>query len=130
MRLFHCPFHICFSRKDCLGQHPCRQNTLTRREDRPGHAAPMPSESYKRVGGPSMSATMPSEYYWRAGGCLQNGIGRETVQVSTQAIRILQGRPQLRLQKNISFRCKKTNPKTSLLYLLVLIMTTFPFLLC
>ena len=41
-----------------------------------------------------------------------------------------QGRPQLRLQKNISFRCKKTNPKTSLLYLLVLIMTTFPFLLC
>ena len=30
----------------------------------------------------------------------------------------------------ISFRCKKRTPKTSLLYLLVLIMTTFPLLLC
>ena len=42
----------------------------------------------------------------------------------------LQGRPQLRLQKSYQFQVQKTNPKTSLLYLLVLIMTIFPFLLC
>ena len=41
-----------------------------------------------------------------------------------------QGRSQLRLQKSYQFQVQKTNPKTSLLYLLVLIMTTFPFLLC
>ena len=41
-----------------------------------------------------------------------------------------QGRPQLRLQESYQFQVQKTNPKTSLLYLLVLIMTTFPFLLC
>ena len=41
-----------------------------------------------------------------------------------------QGRPQLRLQKSYQFQVQKTNPKTSLLYLLVLIMTIFPFLLC
>ena len=41
-----------------------------------------------------------------------------------------QGRPQLRLQKSYQFQVQKTNPKTSLLCLLVLIMTTFPFLLC
>ena len=41
-----------------------------------------------------------------------------------------QGRPQLRLQKAYQFQVQKTNPKTSFLYLLVLIMTTFPFLLC
>ena len=39
-------------------------------------------------------------------------------------------RTQLRLQKSYQFQVQKTNPKTSLLYLLVLIMTTFPFLLC
>ena len=43
---------------------------------------------------------------------------------------ILQGRPQLRHQKSYQFQVQKTNPKTSLLYLLVLIMTIFPFLLC
>ena len=42
----------------------------------------------------------------------------------------LQGRPQLRLQKSYQFQVQKTNPKTSLLYLLVLIMPIFPFLLC
>ena len=42
----------------------------------------------------------------------------------------VQGRPQLRLQKSYQFQVQKTNPKTSLLYLLVLIMTIFPFLLC
>ena len=42
----------------------------------------------------------------------------------------LQGRPPLRLQKSYQFQVQKTNPKTSLLYLLVLIMTTYPFLLC
>ena len=41
-----------------------------------------------------------------------------------------QGRPQLHLQKSYQFQVQKMNPKTSLLYLLVLIMTTFPFLLC
>ena len=41
-----------------------------------------------------------------------------------------QGRPQLRLQKSYQSQVQKTNPKTSLLYLLVLIMTIFPFLLC
>ena len=35
-----------------------------------------------------------------------------------------------RLQKWYQFQVQKTNPKTSLLYLLVLIMTIFPFLLC
>ena len=42
----------------------------------------------------------------------------------------IQGRPQLRLQKSYQFQVQKTNPKTSLLYLLVLIMRIFPFLLC
>ena len=42
----------------------------------------------------------------------------------------LQGRPQLRLQKSYQFQVPKTNPKTSPLYLLVSIMTIFPFLLC
>ena len=42
----------------------------------------------------------------------------------------IQGRPPLRLQKSYQFQVQKTNPKTSLLYLLVLIMTTCPFLLC
>ena len=37
---------------------------------------------------------------------------------------------QLRLQKSYQFQVQKTNPKTSLLYLLVLIMKIFPFLLC
>ena len=41
-----------------------------------------------------------------------------------------QGRPPLRFQKSYQFQVQKTNPKTSLLYLLVLIMTTCPFLLC
>ena len=41
-----------------------------------------------------------------------------------------QGRPQLRLQNSYQFKVQKTNPKTSLLDLLVLIMTTCPFLLC
>ena len=41
----------------------------------------------------------------------------------------LQGRPQLRLQKSYQFQVPKTNPKTSPLYLLVSIMTIFPFLL-
>ena len=40
----------------------------------------------------------------------------------------LQGRPQLRLQKSYQFQVQKTSPKTSLLYLLVLIMRIFPFL--
>ena len=42
----------------------------------------------------------------------------------------IQGRPQLRLQKLYQFQVPKTNPKTSPLYLLVSIMTIFPFLLC
>ena len=42
----------------------------------------------------------------------------------------LQGRPPLRLQNSYQFKVQKTNPKTSLLDLLVLIMTTCPFLLC
>ena len=42
----------------------------------------------------------------------------------------IQGRPQLRLQKSYQFQVPKTNPKTSPLYLLVSIMTIFPFLLC
>ena len=42
----------------------------------------------------------------------------------------LQGRPQLRLQKSYQFQVPKTNPKTSPLYLLVSIITIFPFLLC
>ena len=41
-----------------------------------------------------------------------------------------QGRPPLRLQNSYQFKVQKTNPKTSLLDLLVLIMTTCPFLLC
>ena len=43
---------------------------------------------------------------------------------------MLQGRPQLRLQKSYQFQVPKTNPKTSPLYLLVSIMTIFRFLLC
>ena len=43
---------------------------------------------------------------------------------------IVQGRPPLRLQNSYQFKVQKTNPKTSLLDLLVLIMTTCPFLLC
>ena len=42
----------------------------------------------------------------------------------------IQGRPPLRLQNSYQFKVQKTNPKTSLLDLLVLIMTTCPFLLC
>ena len=41
----------------------------------------------------------------------------------------IQGRPPLRLQNSYQFKVQKTNPKTSLLDLLVLIMTTCPFLL-
>ena len=41
---------------------------------------------------------------------------------------LIQGRPQLRLQKSYQFQVQKTNPKTSLLYLLVLIMRISPFL--
>ena len=40
---------------------------------------------------------------------------------------LLQGRPQLRLQKSYQFQVPKTNQKTSPLYLLVSIMTIFPF---
>ena len=50
--------------------------------------------------------------------------------ISPELTSELQGRPQLRLQKSYQFQVQKTNPKTSLLYLLVLIMTIFPFLLC
>ena len=42
----------------------------------------------------------------------------------------LQRRPPLRLPNSYQFKVQKTNPKTSLLDLLVLIMTTCPFLLC
>ena len=41
-----------------------------------------------------------------------------------------QGRPQLRLQKLYQFQVPKNEPITSLMHLLVLIITIFPFLLC
>ena len=51
-------------------------------------------------------------------------------QCQDQSKHYTQGRPQLRLQKSYQFQVPKTNPKTSPLYLLVSIMTIFPFLLC
>ena len=61
---------------------------------------------------------------------LKHRIGQASSVFSAMKRPVLQGRPQLRLQKSYQFQVQKTNPKTSLLYLLVLIMTTFPFLLC
>jgi len=40
------------------------------------------------------------------------------------------GGPNSVSKNHISFRCQKNEPKTSPLYLLVLIMTIFPFLVC